>query len=97
MISNNIVGYCLPDRKIDKTSPFDIGEFLTRILLFDEVFLKSVRLNEISSLVKGLGIEQTLELLQRGKLKIIIDSLKLASSGQNAIIESAKERRGHFL
>ncbi len=94
MISDNIVGYCFPDRKIDKTSPFDIGEFLTRILLFDEVFLKSVRLNEISCLVKCLGIEQTLELLQRDNLKIIIDTLRLASSGQNAIIEAAKERGG---
>lgn len=94
MISNNIVGYCFPNRNIDKTSPFDIGEFLTRILLFDKVFLKSIRLKEVSFLAERIGAEQTIELIESGILKFIVDSLNLASTGQNSIIKSSRDRGG---
>ena len=94
MINNNIVGYCFPNRNIDKKSPFDIGEFFTRILLFDKIYLKSNRLNEISSIIQSIGAEQTIELVNSGSLKFIIDTVNLAATGQNTILKSRKEKGG---
>ncbi len=92
MISNNIVGYCFPNRKNDLNSIIDVGEFFKRVLLFDKVYLKCSRLNEIAAIIERIGPEQTIYLLKSGSIKLIIDSLNVASTGQNSVLKSRKER-----
>jgi hypothetical protein len=61
---------------------FLAGEFVERLLLFEEYMLESIRLKEIPHLVRLFGYSPVLELLKSGKLKIYCDAVTMASTGQ---------------
>jgi len=70
---------------------FFAGEFVERLLLFEEYILESIRLKEIPHLVRLFGYSPVLELLQSGKLKIYCDAVTMASTGQaGGALESRK-------
>jgi hypothetical protein len=61
---------------------FFAGEFIERLILFEEYILESIRLKEIPHLVRLFGYFPVLELLKSRKLKIYCDAVTMASTGQ---------------
>lgn len=74
---------------------FLAGEFLERLILFDEYILDSIRLQEIPHLVKVFGYAPVLELLESGILKIHSDIfLGITSTGQASKAMPSRARKG---
>src|ERR1700730_12219138 len=60
----------------------DIPALLNRLLIFKDYFLQSVRLKEFGSLVRNLGLENVILLLDSGALKLDLNPTQFAESGQ---------------
>ena len=69
----------------------DIGLLFRNLLLFDVYILDSVRLQEFPHLLRVLGYEQTLELINYQALKIRCDALTIGSVGQTAVLGRNKD------
>ena len=62
----------------------DIPALLNRLLLFEDYYLQSIRLKEFESLVRNLGLENALLLLDSGALKIDLNPTQFGQTGQTA-------------
>jgi len=60
-----------------QVSSVDVGTLLRRLLLFDTVVVKSVRLREISTLIRTFGKAGFLQLLNSGVLQISCETMAL--------------------
>src|SRR5437588_9466656 len=57
----------------------DFDSLIERLLLFDGYVLRTVRLKEIPFLVRGLGYDQTLELLNSGLIQLQCEVTQIGS------------------
>lgn len=62
----------------------DIPALLNRLLIFETYYLQSVRLREFNSLVRTLGLENVVLLLDSGALKIDLNPTQFGQTGQTA-------------
>jgi hypothetical protein len=62
----------------------DIPALLNRLLIFDDYYLQSIRLKEFESLVRNLGLENVILLLDSGALKIDLNPTQFGQTGQTA-------------
>jgi hypothetical protein len=60
----------------------DIPALMRRLLLFDTVILQTIRFAEFVPLVRTLGLENILLLLESGALKLELDPSQICQSGQ---------------
>lgn len=71
------------------------GELIQRIILFEEYILESIRLSEIPHMVSIFGVEQVIELLNSGALKIYSDSfMGHGSTGKTSGIFESRRKKG---
>lgn len=81
---------------LDTVKPikFHAGEFIERLILFDEYVIDSWRLSEIPHMVKIFGAGQIIELFDSGSLKIFCDAfMGHGSTGRlSALLESRKKK-----
>lgn len=75
---------------------FFAGEFVERLILFEEYILESIRLKEIPHLVRLFGCSPVLELLKSGKLKIYCDAVTMASTGQTGGALESRRIKGNL-
>lgn len=74
---------------------FHAGDFLERILLFDEYILDSFCLSEIPHLVNLFGYEHTLELLESKTIKIFSDTFSgFGSTGRISNVSEYRAKKG---
>jgi hypothetical protein len=66
----------------------DLNNVLSRLILFDQYILKSLRLREIPSFVQQLGFDNTMELLKSSAFRIECECVCIAQIGQTSVIES---------
>jgi hypothetical protein len=62
----------------------DIPALLNRLLIFKDYYLQSIRLREFGSLVRNLGLENVILLLDSGALKLDLNPTQFGQSGQTA-------------
>ncbi len=60
----------------------DIPALLNRLLIFKNYYLQSIRLREFASLVRTLGLDNVILLLDSGALKIDLNPTQFGQSGQ---------------
>ena len=72
---------------------FDVGLFLRRLLLFDTYFMQTIRLMEFPHLVRLIGYEGVIDILNSGLLKLDCNTSVLADISQLKASKS-KKRRG---
>ncbi len=68
-----------PDEPIELA--VDVAPLFLHLLLFETVILRSVRLTDVSGLVRALGAEQTVELLEAGCIAIRVGVEQIGSFG----------------
>ena len=64
-----------------------LGELLTRLLLFESHVIDSIRLQEFPELVRLIGVNSTLELLNSDALEISFFALSIGQVGQTSILD----------
>jgi hypothetical protein len=57
----------------------DLSQLLSRLLFFDEVIVRSIRMRELPFVIKAFGVDGLEELLNRGILKLSSDTVSLAT------------------
>jgi len=72
---------------------FDVGLFFRRLLLFDTYFMHTIRFTEFPHLVRLIGYEGVIEILNSGLLKLDCDTTALAEISQLKASKS-KKRKG---
>jgi len=72
------------DSNTNKVVDVDAGALILRLLLFERNVLDSVRLGEFPHLIKVLGFDQVMLLLQEGCLEINCDARTFAQTGRLA-------------
>lgn len=60
----------------------DIPALLNRLLIFKDYYVQSIRLREFGSLVRNLGLDNVILLLDSGALKIDLNAIQFGQSGQ---------------
>ena len=70
----------------------DIDALIWRLFLFDTYIFVSIRLKEIPHLINTFGYKGVISLLSSGALKIYCDATMPASTGQNSVIKSRREK-----
>jgi len=71
---------------------FDVSLFFRRLLLFDTYYMHTIRFLEFPHLVRLLGYDQVIEILDSGVLKIDCDTTVLAEISQVKASKSAKRK-----
>ena len=87
MIHQRLLGYSAVIDPASGDPDVDVGGILRRLLLFDTYILKSIRLREFPTIVERLGFDATIELLRSGALRIHLDALTVAQTGQLTVSE----------
>jgi uncharacterized small protein (DUF1192 family) len=72
---------------------FDVGLFFRRLLLFDTYFMHTIRLMEFPHLVRLIGYEGVIDILNSGLLKLDCDTTVLAEISRLKASKS-KKRKG---
>jgi len=62
----------------------DIPALLNRLLIFKDYYLQSIRLREFGSLVRSLGLDNVILLLDSGALKLDLNPTQFGQTGQTA-------------
>jgi hypothetical protein len=60
----------------------DIPALLNRLLIFENYYLQTIRLREFGSLVRSIGLENVILLLDSGALKLDLNPTQFGQSGQ---------------
>jgi hypothetical protein len=63
----------------------DVGELVRRLLLFSRVYLESIRLLEMPTLLREFGYDGTRELLNSGVVRIRADAVVIGQVGQSEV------------
>lgn len=74
---------------------FDVGLFFRRLLLFDSYFMQTIRFMEFPHLVRLIGYEGVIDILNSGLLKLDCDTSVLAEVNQLKASKS-KKRKGEI-
>lgn len=93
MIHQRLLGSSAVIDPASREPDVDVGGILRRLLLFDTYILKSIRLREFPAIVDRLGFDETIELLRSGALRIHLDALTVAQTGQATVLKS-RARKG---
>lgn len=91
-IQKRLLGPCALFEPYVEGVKVDIDSLIWRLILFDTYILVTVRLKEIPHLVNAFGYEGVTSLLSSGVLKIYCDATMPASTGQNSVIKSRREK-----
>jgi hypothetical protein len=73
---------------------FDVGLFFRRLLLFDTYLMHTIRLMEFPHLVRMVGYEGVIDILNSGVLKIDCDATILAEISHLTATKSKKRKGG---
>ena len=74
---------------------FHPGEFIERLILFDECIIDSLRLSEIPHIVRIFGVEHVIELFNSKSLKIFCDSFfGHGSTGRTSALLESRRKKG---
>jgi hypothetical protein len=68
----------------------NVPALLNRLLIFQHYVLQSARLREFPSLVRTLGVENTVLLLESGALPIDLNPTQMGQSGQSTVVRGEK-------
>jgi hypothetical protein len=90
-ITRRLVG-CAAILENGEVGGIDLNAIIRRLILFDTYIFKSIRLREVPSLVRQLGFENTIRLLQSPAIEIECESLSVGQTGQLAILESRAKK-----
>lgn len=74
-----MIGHSLQFARNGQPNSIDFDTLVQRLLLFDGYVLRTVRFKEIPFLVRGLGYDQTLEVLASGLLEIRCEVTQIGS------------------
>lgn len=78
-IQRRVIGHSLQFARNGQPSGIDFDALIQRLLLFDGYVIRTVRFKEIPFLVRGLGYEQTLEVLASGLIEIRCEVTQIGS------------------
>ena len=88
-ISRRVIGVAAVLKREDRNPVgVDLNSVLTRLILFEQYILKSLRLQEIPYFVQQLGFDGTMKLLKSSAFRIECECVCVAQIGQTSIIES---------
>ena len=74
------------------TAELDHDSFLKRLILFDTFLLQTIRFKEFVSLVRAIGVDKTIVLLESGALKLVADVSQICSVGQTEGFPSLRNK-----
>lgn len=96
-LSRRFYGECLTS---SQEPALEVGSFIERLLVFDEIVLKSARLAEIDAIVRLFGSRGTTRLIESGVLRVHAEALACgvrdnpnASSGLDFVTVRAADRK----
>lgn len=85
-----MIGHSLQFARNGEPNGIDFDTLIQRLLLFDGYVLRTVRFKEIPFLVRGLGYDQTLEVLASGLIEIRCEVTQIGSE-RDAELKSWKQ------
>jgi hypothetical protein len=78
---------------VDDAIRVDFGDFVRKLVLFEDVVLESIRLQEFPLLIRKFGYDGMKELLEAKRFRVYCDAVTIAQTGQSTVLTS-RARKG---
>jgi hypothetical protein len=93
ILNNRLIGRSATLHPKSGDVEVDVGCIFRKLILFDTFILSSIRLKEIPEIVRRIGYESTLQLLNSKAFRIYCDIQTVGQTGQLTVLES-REKKG---